>query len=532
MALSGFIKQLLQTDTVFGSEAKKVTGINDSIIQLYYSDVNASFLIDDDENTFTLVLNNYDTSISTPTWFIPGKYIKLFFFNFDSSQTVFQDLTSYSGRLFQIELVILDESASTLTITFVPGAEGTPPFNTDILPNIPSVSNFDLKFDGRIFSLIGDPDIAREASNGSTMFNLDNENVSPFSDADSSGIARKYASHYHTDVTTELVVHDKDDAGFDLVRIGINIPALTRTILYDEKEAKIQAQMNPPIVSPSSTFIEFTAGAVTETVAEYGEEAIPLKGIFFRMKYSTNHADVPRGVATDTDLTAHDGFHFNGIDFYVNIPQSLHNPVRRNWLVFNNFQFTAKLEQEKAADEVIADLNNIFPLYTFSRITPIDPAAIEIEILYEAKTPGSDNSQPTLMNRTTPNANNPVLSIDPNDVRPGMDEPPLTGVQFRTFGELVSRLREARNNFPTLSFTVDDTGGVIILGTDTDTLKSFTVTVPDLDPPVFSNLVASDGLTGLTVDNGTFRTLKSHPDIVFDLDGNAVFAAPIFGVGR
>ena len=600
MALSGFIKQLLQTDTVFGSEAKKVTGINDSIIQLYYSDVNASFLIDDDENTFTLVLNNYDTSISTPTWFIPGKYIKLFFFNFDSSQTVFQDLTSYSGRLFQIELVILDESASTLTITFVPGAEGTPPFNTGILPNIPSVSNFDLKFDGRIFSLIGDPDIAREASNGSTMFNLDNENVSPFSDADSSGIARKYASHYHTDVTTELVVHDKDDAGFDLVRIGINIPALTRTILYDEVEADKQSfQLNK-----NNTFITFTAGLTTERVAEFSTGGRPVQGnivtvaggpplpapetalspviditgfritdgqafitvssftgiqftdfiIITLLDGTTTGATIANlapgtleiavfplvagttfengdtitsifrpGVEADSD-----GVTFRGVNYICNLSDTDTNPNNQRWAVSIEPKFSDEVRTGLAMSNLVHELETDFgDLYTFS-VVPGADGTPAVNYVGKNRT-DADNFESTPINNAAPGDR---VSVDSSAYIPGVNPDDVDGIEFKTFGELVSRLREARNNFPTLSFTVDDTGGVITLGTDTDTLKSFTVTVPDLDPPIFSNLVASDGLTGLTVDNGTFRTLKSHPDIVFDLDGNAVFAAPIFGVGR
>ena len=45
MALSGFIKQLLETDTVFGSEAK--TGINDASIRAFYPGVDISFSLSD-----------------------------------------------------------------------------------------------------------------------------------------------------------------------------------------------------------------------------------------------------------------------------------------------------------------------------------------------------------------------------------------------------------------------------------------------------------------------------------------------------
>ena len=523
MALSGFIKSLLQTDTVFGSEAKKVTGINDSIIQFYNSNVNASFLVNDTDNTFTFVINNYNTTITTPSWLIRDKYIKFFFFNFDTAQPQFQELNDYEGRLFQIGNVTVDSTAGTLTITFLPDALGTPPFNTSILPNIPSISNFDVRLDGRIFTLIGDPSIAREASNGSTMFNLDNENISSFSDADSSGIARKFASHYHTDVTAELVVHEKDNAGFDLVRIGLRDRALTQTIVYDEDEAKVQASLNPSVVNATSTFIEFTSGITTTKVAEYGRVAQPLKGIFMRMKFTTSHDDVPRGHGTEFDLTTHDAFTFDGIEWIVNLPPSLHTPTKRNWLALNQMQKAAKLLIMDAATYIVSDLNSFFgSAYIFSVGEVVND---ELQILYEAGTPGLNTTEVTVMNRTTP-PGNPILFHDASDVNPGTNDVPVTGIEFITQADLIAVLRVNQ-----LNFTIADPGGVIIIGTDTDDDKTFTITVPTLDTPVFSNLVPANGLTNVPVNNGLFRTLRRHPDIVFDLDGNAVFSAPFFGVG-
>ena len=522
MALSGFIKQLLETDTVFGSEAKKATGINDSIIRIYFQRVTASFNIT--SNSFELVIRDYDTTVSTPQWLIPDKYIKFIFFNVDSSQPATGSLSSYVGTLFQIQSVTLDSVDNTLTIAFKPGVLGTPPFST--LPQIDSITDLDIQLDGRIFALIGDPTIAREASNGSTMFNLDNVDVSPFLEADSSGIARKFASHYHTDVTSELVVHDKDDAGFDLIRIAILEEGREETIDYDEAQALIEAQKNPPVVTTANTFIEFKVSGVTTKVAEFGVPAKILSGVFMRMAYSdSNPALVPRGASADLVLTNHDGIKFRDHEWYVNLNESQNTEGRRNWLVFNAGQFRSDIAIDMAAAEIVEQLNLLNgDMYIFSVGEVINN---ELQILYESRVPGLDMSEVTIMTRS---GSSPVLFHDASDVNPGTD-PQVNGpLQFVTEAQLVSLLRSEGGK---LGITINDEGGVITVGTDTDIDKTFTVTVPDTDPPVFFNINANKGLVDLLVTNGLFRTLTSHPDLVFDSEGNAVFSIPSFiQVGR
>ena len=78
MALSGFIKQLLETDTVFGSEAKKSTGINDASIRAFYPGVDISFIVDATANTLDFIINDY-TEDTVPDWLIIDKYIKIDF---------------------------------------------------------------------------------------------------------------------------------------------------------------------------------------------------------------------------------------------------------------------------------------------------------------------------------------------------------------------------------------------------------------------------------------------------------------------
>ena len=595
MALSGFIKSLLQTDTVFGSEAKKVTGINDSIIQFYNSNVNASFLVNDTDNTFTFVINNYNTTITTPSWLIRDKYIKFFFFNFDTTQPQFQELDDYEGRLFQIGNVTVDSTAGTLTITFLPDALGTPPFNTSILPNIPSISNFDVRLDGRIFTLIGDPSIAREASNGSTMFNLDNENISPFSDADSSGIARKFASHYHTDVTAEIVVHEKDNAGFDLVRIGLRDRALTQTIVFNETEALRQASLPTPGVTTANTFIEFTSGITTTKVAEYatvgkevsgnfaflpdskpprGQTPIPVNVAITGFNDVTNILSVANHTvfqvadtiiideadgstdgaavilsfpsATEIEISIiftattpvsgdsislihrpgiesnSDGITFRGINYICNLQAASVDATNINWAI----DVEPRFGESTIARLALLTLMNILQTdwsdeYTFDRR---DDANGNPALYYTGKIPGTaDNAEPTPINN---GGTGERVFVNAADFRPGRDAEPVEGIRFRTQADLIAVLRVNQ-----LNFTIADPGGVIIIGTDTDDTKTFTVTVPTFDTPVFSNLVPANGLTNVPVNNGLFRTLRRHPDIVFDLDGNAVFSAPFFGVG-
>ena len=263
MALSSFIKQLLETDTVFGSEAKKMTGINDAVIKVAFADIEISFNVVNGILQFTI--HNYVVPLQNISWLNPGKYIIFNFIKFDRSNSVTLNLLEYEARLFQISTVV--QSNSNLIITFNKDAEGTPDFSK--LVDIDNLSPVTVRLDGRIFALIGDPDIARVSSSGATMFNVDNMSTTGLA-ADSSGIARKFASHYHTDITSEAVFNDKDEEGRDLARIVIDDVGVEQFIGYDENIARAQALADDADGAGIRVEARIFSGNFV-TVAQYGK---------------------------------------------------------------------------------------------------------------------------------------------------------------------------------------------------------------------------------------------------------------------
>ena len=197
MALSSFIKRLVQTDTIFGSEAKKLSGINDGSVRV--SDTSLHFF----ESTNTIRMTN---TTEIPSWFVPGKYFRTNLTAYEAppppepptppvipSTTVdnhyklfrIQSASIVSGR---VEIVV-DSSADVDSIVDQIRVTGT--------------------IDGRISTLINDGRIARSAENGSTIFNVDIQESTDIDDG--SGVSLKFASHYHTQANP--VFHELNEFG-------------------------------------------------------------------------------------------------------------------------------------------------------------------------------------------------------------------------------------------------------------------------------------------------------------------------------
>ena len=173
MALSSFIKQLLQTDSLFGAKSKKLAGINDSALEIGYP--TADVTIVDTTSEFSLSITTIDPAI--PSWLQPNKY-----FLFDLP--ALPELPTTRLRVDSVEQ--LSDGYKIFIQRTAPGTEPLPTSFTNPVS---------VRLDGRIFAIIKDVFIAREATNGSTMFNLDS-NISDGLE-DGSGVAIKYASHYH-----------------------------------------------------------------------------------------------------------------------------------------------------------------------------------------------------------------------------------------------------------------------------------------------------------------------------------------------
>ena len=173
MALSSFIKQLLQTDSLFGAKAKKLAGINDSAIVMPYA--SADVTIVDTTSEFSITITGIDPAI--PSWLQPNKYFLFDLPNLPESPTT------------RLRVESVEQLSDGYKIFIQRGDPGNEP-----LPSSPE--NLEaIRLDGRIFAIIKNNSIAREATNGSTMFNLDFNESDGLEDG--SGVAIKYASHYH-----------------------------------------------------------------------------------------------------------------------------------------------------------------------------------------------------------------------------------------------------------------------------------------------------------------------------------------------
>ena len=508
MALSGFIKQLLETDTVFGSEAKKVTGINDSTVRSSYRDSNIKFTATSTSLDFTI--NNYDITLPTPLWLSTDKYVKFFFRNYDMTDSAYLGLLIYQDVLFRLlSAPVIDIAAKTLTISFQPNVEGTPPFSQ--LISTSDLSGVDVIIDGRIFTLIGDPDIAREASNGSTMFNLDNTDSTEY-EADSSGIVRKYGAHYHTDISSELTVHDRDSAGYPLIRPAIGTEGITQTILFDEVNARNQALAR--IVNTDNTQVTFTLGTNSVVVAQYGLVGLNLSGDFIRIG-----TDAPPrfNASEDGTVADSDGFSFRGISWTANLRAADRTITVRNWPVSRDPSFDPAVVAGIAINDIIFLLNSEFiGEYVFTRLPNSNG---QIPIFYQAVATGDIyNVEPIPINN---GGTGDRIFHNSANVLPGQNEKPITGNEFKTEAELLLLLR---NN--TLGFVINDPESRIIISANVPGTREVSFVAPTTTPPVWANENSTAGLLNLPVSDNTYRTIISTPELVFDLQGNAIFNLP------
>ena len=217
MALSGFIRRLVQTDTVFGSEAKKLSGINDGSTRVF--DMSVHF--NPDSNTIEL------TNLETPeAWMVPGKYfrINLDGFNFPPPPESPGEPETIRGNTNHFRLFrILNVTNNFNRVQFE--LDSTAPGADTLIDEI-RVGGI---VDGRISTIINDPTIARPSETGSTIFNLDVQRSTGIEDG--SGVSNKFAGHYHTQI--KPVTHELDNGGNILAYISSasfstrNITALT-----------------------------------------------------------------------------------------------------------------------------------------------------------------------------------------------------------------------------------------------------------------------------------------------------------------
>ena len=514
MALSGFIKQLLETDTVFGSEAKKSTGINDASIRVYYPNVNVSFISNTTENTLDFVINNYTESL-VPEWLIIDKYIKFDFEPVADTLDEHLGLIQYEERLFQISSVINDTVLNTLTMSFNPDAVGTPMFS--LLTSALNVTGINVLIDGRIFKLIGDPDIAREASNGSTMFNLDNTISTPFQEADASGIASKYASHYHTDLVSDFIVHEKDDNGNTLVRVAIDSLGTTQTVKFNENTAATRASIRE--VNGDNTNVSFSDDVNVQEVAKYGRNATVLDGIFLQIDENTLPTDFGTGLSRSDGFIMLDG----ATDYTWVWGEESPAPNVFRWPDPGANPATGQTAESTSMETLATQLNVAIPLdFTFTYVGVVDGRET---IRYRGNVPGTSlNIVPEIFNN---GAEGERVFFDSANVLFGEEAKPLIDNEFFTESELIGRLKEN-----TLGINIAESDGFIVFSSEEDGVRIISIKTLLTGDPVFENSDPNVSVFRLTLTTNTFKVRESPPDLVYDLEGDPVFGVPAFSVRR
>ena len=259
MALSLFIKQLLETDSIFGGEAKKLSGINDASVQVNFLGVDVVTSTTPTEVLLT-VTGRGGEAPQVPSWLVVDKYVTL---------TI--ETTSISSNRQRV--LSVTRNVDGFTVNFRPGETGS---NT--LPDV-TITDTNITIDGRIWAIINDESIAREANNGSTMFNVNNS--TPTGLADGSGLVQKYAAHYHSSedsIGFEIVSHETNLQGNTLTGIDIERAATEKPVQFNRARASaeytrfINEGEAPPEISLEIT----TPTGIQQTKVYYAPEPSPI----------------------------------------------------------------------------------------------------------------------------------------------------------------------------------------------------------------------------------------------------------------
>ena len=552
MALSGFIKQLLETDSVFGSEAKKFTGINDSsntFIQLSrdsYKPAAEGVEIRFDvarplpqfgrPHVIVMQLPQFgpdgETLFPVPDFFSPGNFIKLNITNFSRAANR-ERPASYpfppehyretarliSGVVLQIQSISTFISRTpnpNIVITFNNSAGDAPALiniANDRYPRSDSellelFGPIDLEIDGRIGSIINNSNIAEISGTGATRFNLDNVSPGPNLDR-GSGIASKYASHYHGDKAINLVTNFRDDAGNPLYGVELNETELQEgSILfsYDPTEAFNYVESRN-IGTTDQIRINYKRRGVETAVATYGY--IGTRG-FGEIRLS--------GLPTvRTDAFDHGTrVSLASTTFEYGLPLAQETANLKRWappaIAPPDVTLFENLRTLRDAMRLHIDLSR-----WFFDITSVETASLQVMRVTGGKNEANNLNIPFA---EAPLAMFPVVST--TAVSGCSSQRPISGNEFITFEDLFSVLsvepsydidvvKTVQPNSLELSTTLPPTKQVTFISPSTDDI----IFVDQNGLPIFTGAIGGQAL------NQVIRPA----DLVFDLSGNVVFSS-------
>ena len=539
MALSGFIKQLLETDSVFSSEAKKFTGINDAnnITTITSENVFNDFLVSLTVTSDRILVSfpNFAASSTEALPEIdiirPGGLVKFVMSNVDidipEEQVTFANLIN--GFVLRVEEITYSSNSGTPTATFSCSRTGGNAAELISIEEENLLSNFgpmDMTFDTRIASTISDAHIATYASNGSTMFNLDNNSPRDKQDA-GAGVASKYAAHYHGEKQIHVVTNFRDPENNPLFRLESKLEALDDDVgygVYNADNAATYVDTQPSPLNPNIR-VTYQTGDKTTTVAEYGNIGSPgvwritLKGVPTATTYDVDDNVVTLGTSMLVNGTSPP---FVGVfAFFYGLRKVDETGFRRQWPVFIP-QNATDTEQRiyRTIERLTENWNESFE-EEFGIANMFD---LEIEGGFtddEVTLVATSNDRDADINKIliSSTADESLLSVVKS--KTAVTPVAVTGNKFITFNDLLNRLREAESEFDiaiaisgnrTLSFTTTD------LET---TLINF------IQPQDVSNIfetVTGNELVNIAIGGLITQTIEVDAEPVFDSLGSVVFS--------
>ena len=538
MALSGFIKQLLETDSVFSSEAKKFTGINDAnnITTITSENVFNDFLVSLTVTSDRILVSfpNFAASSTEALPEIdiirPGGLVKFVMSNVDADipEEKVNLVNSINGFVLRVEEITYSTGLRTPTATFSCSRTGGNAAELISIEKESILSNFgpmDMTFDTRIASTISDAHIATYASNGSTMFNLDNNSPRDKQDA-GAGVASKYAAHYHGEKQIHVVTNFRDPENNPLFRLESTFDALDNDVGYgvynaDNALTYVEAQPSP---FNHNIRVVFANTDMTTTVAEYGNIGAPavfrvaLTGLPTATEYDASGTILSLGTSVRVIGSALP--FLNNFAFFYGLREADESTFRKSWPIFTP---TTPEETEQQIFRTLATLLGVWNASFEAEFGIANMFDLELEGLLnvdEVTLVATSNARDADINNIS-FANIIGSPISVTKTQDAVSPDPLTGNQFITFNDLFLRLQEAAPDF---DITVAISGNRTFSFTTTNLESTLITFIQPQDVANIFETVTGNELVNVEIGGLITQTIEVDVEPVFDSLGSVVFS--------
>ena len=402
---------------------------------------------------------------------------------------------------------------------------GSPRFNVsdDILDNFGPV---DVTFDTRIASTIDNAHIAEIASNGSTMFNLDNNSPRDKIDA-GAGIALKYAAHYHGEKDIKVVTNSRDSENNPLFRLESEQDPIiedTRVAVYNADNAFNYVDNNNTGTDPNIKVVYRNSDKST-TVAQYGNIG---QGAVWEITMSA--PPVLWELDSEGELIV------GGTTFFINgsedpflgpiiFPYGFkeENRVGLFW-DWPPFEPSTPAESDEVVYRSLESLMNVINsgllfkfgvnnLFTFELIGEVTDSEVTL-VMTSIKNSDINKldfdtirGEGILTVPKTKNATNPI---------------PISGNEFITYDDLIARLKEAEAEFNVIIEDITRENTFLFKTTNIGVLL-ITLVQPIDSSDIFTDTLGNE-LTIIEIGGLITKATLVDAEPVFDSSGNVVFS--------